>query len=346
MAESRQFIEADEAQDPFIVGIDLGATSIKLGVVDDLGRPLSWLSIPTRGARGPEDAARRIAAAIPEAIHKAGLEPSAIVRVGLASAGALDIPAGVITTPVNLKGWDDAPIRDLVAHHSHMPVTFENDGNAAAYGEFWVGAGRKFSSLVLLTLGTGIGCGIVLKGQIVRGAHSHGGESGHIIIDADDDARLCECGCRGHLEAYASATAVIKRAQEALHAGRQSSLRRRIAEGASLTPKLIAGEAEAGDAFSTEIVLDTARYLGVGVVSLVHMLEPKGVFLGGAMTFGGPDTALGRRFLARVREEVQRRALAPVAEKTSIEFAVLGGDAGFIGAAGVARLDYLRLSRR
>ena len=148
-----------------------------MGVVDDLGRPLFWLSIPTIGERGPEDAARRIAAAVQEAIHKAGLEASDIVRVGLASPGGMDIPAGIITTPINLKGWENAPIRDLVAHHSHMPVTFENDGNAAAYGEFWVGAGRTYSSMVLLTLGTGIGTALFIDGRLVPNT-----ELGHIEL--------------------------------------------------------------------------------------------------------------------------------------------------------------------
>jgi glucokinase len=276
-------------------------------------------------------------AAVHQAIREAGV-PS-VTRVGFASAGPMDLPAGRYTTPINLKGWEDFPIRDRVAYHSGLPVTFENDANAAAYGEFWVGAGRGLASLVLLTLGTGVGCGVILGGRVVRGEHSYGGESGHIILDFTDAARVCGCGRRGCLEAYASATAVIKRTREALSGGRRSSLSARLAAGEKLTPKLIAVEAEAGDEFSLEIVLETARYLGVGVVSLMHMLQPEGVFLGGAMTFGGQESPLGRRFLDRVREEVRRRALPHVARRTSIDLASLGGDAGVIGAAGVARQD-------
>jgi len=346
MAEIRQFIAVDEAKAPLFVGIDLGGTNTKIGVVDDLGRPLSWLSIPTEVEQGPEDAARRIGAAVIKAIELAGLTPQAIGRVGFASAGPMDIPGGVITTEINLKGWGGYPIRDRVAYHCGLPVTFENDANAAAYGEFWVGSGRDVRSMVLLTLGTGIGCGIIIGDQVLRGAHSYGGESGHIILCMDDDARLCGCGGRGHLEAYASATGVIKRTQEALDAGRESSLSRRVAEGAELTPKLIALEAESGDQLSMEVVLQTARYVGMGAVSLMHMLQPEGVFLGGAMTFGGQDHDLGRRFLAEVRDEVRRRALPHLAEKTFVEFASLGGDAGYIGAAGVARLVYQRQTRR
>ena len=346
MPETREFVRVEEAKAPFFVGIDLGGTNIKMGVVDDLGRSLSWLSIPTEVERGPEDAARRMGAAVHQAILAAGLKPQAIARVGFASAGPMDIPAGIITKPINLTGWENFPIRDRVAHHCQLPVIFENDANAAAYGEFWVGSGRGFNSLVLLTLGTGIGCGIILGDLVLRGEHSHGGESGHIIINCNEDARMCGCGRRGHLEAYSSATSVIKRTQEALDAGRVSSLSKRIAEGAELTPKLVAEEAEAGDALSLEVIMETARYLGIGAVSLMHSVDPAGVFLGGAMTFGGQESELGRRFLQRVREEVRRLALPGLVDKTLIAFATLGGDAGYIGAAGVARLDYLQQMRK
>ena len=267
---------------------------------------------------------------------------NAVARVGLGSPGGMDIPKGTLTTVINLTGWDNFPIRDRVSHHCGLPVTFENDANAAAYGEYWVGSGRDFESMVLLTLGTGIGCGIIIGDLVVQGAHSHGGEAGHVIIDPREDARLCGCGWRGHLEAYASATAVVKRTREALDAGRPSSLLKRLAVGAELTPKLIAEEAELGDELSTEIVFETARYLGLGTVDVMHVVDPAVVLLGGAMTFGGPESPLGRRFLDRVREEVRRLARPVLARETVIDFATLGGDAGFIGAAGVARLEYYK----
>lgn len=342
MAEIRRFVTVEEAQAPFFVGIDLGGTNIKVGVVDDQGRPLSWLSIPTEVERGAEDAARRMGEAVHRVIHDAGLKADAVARVGLGSPGGMDIPAGMLTTIINLTGWDNFPIRDRVSHHCGMPVTFENDANAAAYGEYWVGSGRDYESMVLLTLGTGIGCGIIIGDLVVQGAHSHGGEAGHVIIDPSPNARMCGCGWRGHLEAYASATAVIKRTREALDDGRESSLSQRLADGEELTPKLIAEEAERGDGLSNEIISETARYLGIGTVSVIHVVDPAVVLLGGAMTFGGRESDLGRRFLARVDEEVRRLARPVLAQKTAIDFATLGGDAGYIGAAGVARLEYLK----
>lgn len=340
MSYKREFISAKDARAPYFVGVDLGGTNIKLGVVDDLGRPLSWLSVRTRSEEGPENAVIRMAEAVREVVRQAGADLKDVPYVGLGSPGTMDIPAGMLIEPVNLKGWDFFPIRDRLSHHCGMPVAFANDAGAAAYGEFWVGSGRELSSIVLFTLGTGIGCGIIIGDFSIDGENSHGAECGHIIIDCAEDARLCGCGQTGHLEAYASATAVLKRTQELLDAGRETTLSRRLAEGAKLTPKLLAAEAEAGDPLSVEIVMETARYMGIGVVNLMHTIDPAGVLLGGAMTFGGNETELGRKFLQRIRDEVQRRAFRVLAERTTIEYASLGGDAGYIGAAGIARVEY------
>jgi glucokinase len=125
-----------------------------------------------------------------------------------------------------------------------------------------------------------------------------------------------------------------------LDAGRETTLSYRLTEGATLTPKLLAAEAEAGDPLSMEIIMETARYMGIGVVNLMHTIDPAGVLLGGAMTFGGNETELGRKFLQRIRDEVHRRAFRVLAERTTIEYASLGGDAGYIGAAGIARVEY------
>ncbi len=340
MSHSRSFISLDEAQAPFYVGIDLGGTNVKVGVVDDLGRPLSWLSIPTEVEKGPEDGARRMGAAVGDAIDRAGLTRDAIARVGLGSPGTMDIPAGLLDRPVNLAGWDHFPIRDRVGHHCGLPVSFINDGAAAAYGEFWVGSGRDFHSLVLFTLGTGIGCGIIIGELSIDGRHSHGAECGHIVIDHSDDARICGCGKPGHLEAYASATAVIKRTRQLLDDGRESSIADRLAGGAELSPKLLATEAAAGDELSLEVIHEVARAMGVGVANLMHTIDPDGVLLGGAMTFGGNQTELGRQFLAWIKEEVARRVFGLLLDRVVIDFATLGGDAGYIGAAGIARVEH------
>jgi glucokinase len=254
----------------------------------------------------------------------------------------MDIAKGILLTPGNLPGWWHFPLRDRLSQAYGLPVTFANDARSAAYGEYWVGSGRVMHSMVLFTLGTGVGGGIVIGDVLVAGEHSAGSELGHMIIDYNDGARVCSCEQRGHLEAYASATAVVKRTQEALDSGRASSLAKRIAGGEELSALMIDQEAEGGDPLSNEIVLETARYLGIGVVTAMHSVDPQGVVIGGAMTFGKHETAIGRKFLARIKEEVKRRAFPELAEQTTIDYASLGGDAGFIGAAGLARRDYMQ----
>ena len=323
---------------PFFVGVDLGETDVNVGVVDDMGRPMSRLTIATEGQCGPEDAAHRMGQAVRDAIREAGIESAA--GVGLGSPGPVDIAAGTLVAPVNLHSWSGFPMCSRLGHHCGLPVVLANDVVAASYGEYWVGSGRTFHSMILLTLGASIGSGIIIGDLSIDGENAYGAECGHIIIDGSDNARPCGCGRTGHLEAYASVTAVLNRAQEGLDAGRASSLRRRIDEGTKLNCKTIAEEAEAGDAFSIELVDDTARFLGIGITSLLHTIDPSGVLLAGDMTFGGNETSVGRRFLAHVKQEVQRRAFPILAEQTVIDFASLGGDAGYIGAAGIARLEH------
>ncbi|MCR4411476.1 MAG: ROK family protein [Thermoguttaceae bacterium] len=346
MPATRQLIAREEAKEPFFVGVDLGGTTVKLGLVDDLGRPLCWDSIATCVDRGPEDAARRMGRAVLETIRRVGLEPNDVAGVGLGSPGILDYRAGTMVNPTNFKGWNGFPIRDRVAHHCGLPVVLANDASCAAYGEFWIGSGRGFRSLVMLTLGTGVGCGVIIGDLIIEGENGHGTECGHIIVEPGDNARVCSCGRTGHLEAYASATAVVARTQDAIDAGRKTSLSCRLGDGTPLSPLAIAEEAEAGDDLSLEIVMETARYLGIGIVSLLHTIDPTGVLIGGAMTFGGAEGALGRRFLDRIREEVRRRAFPILAERTTIDFATLGPDAGYLGAAGIARVEHRKTLRR
>lgn len=334
----RRLLPLADAQAPFFVGVDVGGTSVKVGLVDDLGRPLAFTSIATEPLRGPADGTRRMAQAVLEIIEIARLKPADVGGVGLGTPGTMDIPAGRLVDPPNLPGWVDFPIRDELSSACGLPVSFTNDGAAAAYGEYWVGSGRGLPSMVMLTLGTGIGGGIIVNDFSIDGQHSHGAECGHIIIDCTEQARVCSCGQPGHLEAYASALAVVRRTQEAIDAGRTSSLTGRLATGDPLSPLMLAEEAAAGDALSLEIVEETARYLGIGIVSVMHTIDPSGVVLGGAMNFGGNATDLGRRFIGRVREEVHRRAFPVLARETTVEYAVLGGDAGFIGAAGIVRL--------
>ena len=324
---------------PFYLGIDVGGTNIKVGVVDDLGHSLSRVSAKTDAARGYLHGLDLMERLTQEALRAAGLTRNDLRGCGLATPGTMDIPAGRLLEPPNLPGWWDCPIRDLLSERLQLPTTLQNDANAAAYGEFWAGRARDAQSLVFWTLGTGVGCGIILDHLIVEWAHSHAAECGHIIVEMHN-GRRCGTGQYGTLEAYAGAKALIARCHEALDAGEASVIREHLAKGEELNPLLIAQCAEQGDTLCDRLVMESARYMGVGTTTLMHTIDPEMVLIGGAMTFGRDETPLGRRFIAELRAEVKRRAFPIPAARTRIEYASLGGDAGYIGAAGCGRLKF------
>lgn len=331
---------ANAVQKPVFVGIDVGGTNIKLGLVDDAGQSLAYHTMPTEQQKGAEDACRRIAEVVQKLRQELGVEPNDLAYAGIATPGPMDIPRGMILRPGNLPAWWDFPIRDRVSHHLGLPVAFANDANAAAYGEFWRGAGEKYHSLVLLTLGTGIGGGIIVGDTLIEGEHSCGSECGHIIVNPADDAPLDSLGKRGSLESCTNATAVVDRALRAVTHASNSSIAKRVAAGETITPRIVAEEAERGDEVARKVIAETAYWLAIGIVSLIHTIDPDAVILGGAMTFGGNNSPVGREFIQTIRDEVRPRLLEPLRDRVKIEFASLGGDAGYIGAAGLARLEF------
>src|SRR3954463_586641 len=243
---------------PFYLGIDLGGTNIKSGVVDDQGQPLSSVSLETEAEKGPELGINNLAEAGRRAVEASGLTWDEITGVGLGSPGTMDLSRGMLLEPPNLPGWNQLPIRDLLGEKLSRPTILQNDANAAAYGEYWAGAGRNTRSLVLFTLGTGSGCGVVEAGRLIGGRHSHGAECGHIIIQMEN-ARQCSCGAYGHLEAYASATALVKRAQEALDRHSSPRLLRNL-PAHELTSRAINDAARAGDGLARKLMRETAHY--------------------------------------------------------------------------------------
>ncbi len=344
MTGSKFIITLAEAEQPLFVGIDVGGTNIKLGLIDNRGSTLAYHSIPTEVDRGPDDAIARMAAGVNQLLEKAGAKKSAVARIGLATPGPMDIAAGMLLKPGNLPGWWDIPIRERVAKACDLPVRYANDANAAAFGEYWQGAGNNSRNMVLLTLGTGIGGGIVLDNYLVEGAHSCGAECGFIIIDFHPEARVDSQKLTGTLEGYCSSYGVVGRAREAMATGRDSSLAAVLKSVSGITPLAIAQAAEDGDPLALEVVMDTAKYLAIGIVTLIHTLDPDSVVLGGAMNFGGAGHPLGEKFIQRIRDEVRPRTLSALRESLRIEFARLGGDAGFVGAAGLARQEHRQIA--
>jgi glucokinase len=317
---------------PAYAGLDVGGTSMKAGLVDDDGRPLGpAIILPTEAHRGQDFGLERMCQTIRRAVEVAGVGWDRVAAVGVATPGLMDIPAGIILDPPNLRPWQNVPVRQYVQDKLGVPTAFQNDANAAAYGELWAGAGRGVRSMVLFTLGTGIGGGIVLGDTVLEGQHSHGAELGHVKIEMTKP-RPCGCGRMGCLEAYASATAVVARTREALAAdGDQSGLHALAARG-ELSARSVFHAAAAGDPLAARIVEETAYYLAVGAMNMMHVIDPDMVVFGGGMT------AAGEPFLERIRHHVRQLAFPVPAQRTLIRYAQLGGDAGFIGAAGCGRL--------
>src|SRR5262245_25013281 len=234
------------------VGLDVGGTTMKAAVVDDSGRAFPDVSLPTEPERGQDAGLATMVETIRRAIAAAKLTLDDIAAIGVATPGTMDLKTGYILEPPNLKPWRDVPVRDFIADTFGKPTAFQNDANAAALGEFWAGAGQGVRSLVFFTLGTGVGGGIVINVELLEGEHSHGGELGHMKIEMTNP-RECGCGKFGCLEAYASATAVVKRTREALAApGAKSALHARPAT-LEITARDVFDAAKAGDPIALKV---------------------------------------------------------------------------------------------
>ncbi|HEY2786106.1 MAG TPA: ROK family protein [Fimbriiglobus sp.] len=311
------------------VGLDVGGTTMKAAVVDANGTPFPHVTLPTNPERGQDAGLETMCEAVRQAVAAAKLTLADITAVGVATPGLMDIKLGLILDPPNLKPWRNVEVPKFLGGKLGKPIAFQNDANAAALGEFCVGAGKDVDSFVLFTLGTGIGGGIVVDGKVLEGAHSHGGEIGHMRIALPDTGRLCGCGRRGCLEAYASGTAVLARTREEVPAYRgPTRLRGLLAKkGEDLEAKDIFLAAAEGDPVARKVVEDTAYYLALGACSIMATVDPQMIAYGGGMI------AAGESFLNTVQEYVGRFGLSYPASKVQIRYAQLGSDAGFIGAA-------------
>jgi len=316
----------------FIVGIDLGGTNIKAGLLDKKANLIARTTIPTEASKGKESIVRNMIAAAEKVLSKVEINWSDVAAVGVGSPGTIDFEKGLVLQSPNLPGFENFPLRQTLEASIRRPVIIENDANAAAFGEYWAGAGRGVHSMVILTLGTGIGGGIILDGKVLHGAHGTAAELGHTVICYNGAS--CPCGSRGCLEAYASATATVRRFREAVLSGERSTLQEKVNRKEEITSKMIYEAALQGDALSERILRETGTFLGVGIVSIMNCLNPARIVLSGGMI------GAGEMLMQPLKEEVKRRGFNRPVERTDIVFASLGEDAGLIGAAGCALSEF------
>jgi glucokinase len=260
-----------------LLGVDIGGTDIKLGLVEGAGAIRESGKIPTRPAEGPDAAAARV---------RRWLEDSApggrsIAAAGVDCAGLIDGERGFLHVSPNLSGWENVPLRDIFERELGVPAIVENDANAAAYGEWAMGAGRGLRNFVCLTLGTGVGGGVVINGALYRGSTGFAGEIGHTVISAEGPP--CACGNRGCLEALIGAKAIVERALGML----RSSGGSRSAWGDSPTVETLSRAAAAGDAVARAAFEETGRWLGIALANVVHILAPEAIAIGGGVAGAG-----------------------------------------------------------
>jgi glucokinase len=317
-----------------IVGVDLGGTNIVVGgLPEDGSRVYALASERTPVQQGAEAVVGLINQMIQRCVEATQREArgAEVVGVGIGAPGPLDTAKGIVHFAPNLA-WRDMPLRDRIAEGVHLPSTLDNDANCAVLGEWWRGAAQGGRIVVGFTIGTGIGGGIVLDGQLFHGASDVAAEIGHTSIDLN--GRRCKCGNSGCIEAYASGPAIAARAVEGLEAGATSRLAEYVKGNlAAIDAQVVYHAAKDGDGFAREVVRDTARFLGTTVANVINILNPDVVVVCGGVTLAG------EQLFAPLREEVRRRAFKPAVSACRIVPGALHGTAGVYGAAATFKVQ-------
>ena len=313
----------------FVIGVDLGGTKLAVGAMrSDGSRQLAMHTELTHADEGEEAVLQRIVRTIDtvalRTMAETGCARDAIIGVGIGAPGPLDREAGVVIVAPNL-GWKDFPLRDRVMAATGLTATLDNDANCATLGEWWVGAAMGGRNVVGITIGTGIGGGLILDGALYHGASGVAGEVGHMTIDST--GRRCKCGNYGCLEAYASGPAIAERAREALAGGEQSSMLALAGgDAAAISAQIVYQASGQGDAIAREVVRETARLIGAGVANLLNIFNPDTVVLAGGVAQAGDD------LFDPLRAEAKRRAFRPAVDACRIVPGSLGSSAGVVGA--------------
>ena len=303
------------------IGIDLGGTNIAVGVVDENYQLLAQHSVPTQAQRSAEEVIRDMGDAVETVLAKAGITVADCESIGIGSPGTCDSEKGIVARAYNL-GWFDVPICAMLRERFGIPVRLSNDANCAALAETVAGAAIGCKNMVLITLGTGVGGGIIIDGKIYAGMRSAGAELGHTLLVLDGEP--CSCGRRGCWETYASATALIRQAEKAAAEHPESLL----AQVEKMTGLAVFEAADKGDCAAQAVIDRYCEYVAAGFTDLVNALAPEMILLGGGIS------RQGERILAPIREYVvnncfgQKDGAVPI-----ITAAKLGNEAGIIGAA-------------
>lgn len=306
------------------LGIDLGGTSVKVGVVNHRGGIVGRGQRATEVEKGARGVIANIALAVDDALAAAGVTIDQLDGAGMGSPGICDTRNGTVLRSGNLH-WENVPVAPLLSEKLGLPVMLENDANAAALGEQWCGAAAGCNHVIMFTLGTGVGGGLILNGRIYSGSYGWAGELGHIPVVKDGPS--CTCGAYGCLETVASATAMGVAAKQAIDAGQSATMARIAQEQGHVDARVAILAAQQGDEAAIAILRQAGEYLGWASAMLVSALNPELIVIGGGASKGGEF------LLEPIRQVIARRAMPGPREVVKVVAATLGNDAGLIGAA-------------
>ncbi|MGG1400555.1 ROK family glucokinase [Bacillus salipaludis] len=314
-------------QDKWIVGVDLGGTTTKLAFLTTSGDILQKWEIPTDNSDEGRNITGNIAKAISEKLASLGENKNRLIGIGMGAPGPVDYENGVILNVVNLGWKENYPLKEQLEVTTALPAAIENDANCAALGEMWKGAGGGAKDLVCVTLGTGVGGGVIIGGNIVQGSNGAAGEIGHITAVSNGGAP-CNCGKTGCLETVASATGIVRLAtKEILKGDLKGELAEKQAANGKITAKDVFDSARNGDQMAVKVLDEVTFHLGLVLANIGNTLNPQKIVIGGGVSKAGDF------LLNSVKQQFNQFAFSSVKESTELALATLGNDAGVIGAA-------------
>ncbi|MDW4527353.1 ROK family glucokinase [Rossellomorea marisflavi] len=309
--------------DKWLVGVDLGGTTTKIAFLSTYGEILYKWEIPTDKSDSGKHIIAHIAKSIDAKLEQLDVKKEQLIGIGMGAPGPVEMRRGIIYEAINLGWSENTPLKDLIEMETGLPAVIDNDANCAALGEMWKGAGNGAKDLVCVTLGTGVGGGVITNGEIVHGIRGAGGEIGHITV-VPKGGYSCNCGKTGCLETVASATGVVRFAREKLKSSTEDSVLRDLKVIGS---KQVFDAARTGDSLALKIVDQLAYYLGLSLANLGNAVNPEKIVIGGGVS------KAGKTLLEPVMNYFKRFAFPKVRTSTTIDIATLENDAGVIGAA-------------
>ncbi|AXJ13623.1 ROK family glucokinase [Streptococcus pluranimalium] len=317
-----------------LLGIDLGGTTIKFGILTEAGEVQEKWAIETNILEGGKHIVPDIVASIKHRLDMYGLTSDDFIGIGMGSPGAVNRDDKTVTGAFNLNWKETQEVGSVIEKETGIPFAIDNDANVAALGERWVGAGANNPDVVFVTLGTGVGGGVIADGNLIHGIAGAGGEIGHMVVEPDTGFE-CTCGTVGCLETVASATGIVRVARRLAESYEgDSSIKAAIDNGEDVSSKDIFEAAQGGDNFANSVVDKVCFYLGLATANISNLLNPDSVVIGGGVS------AAGEFLRSRVEANFKKYTFPQVRQSTQIKLAELGNDAGIIGAASLARTKH------